>query len=93
MYEMQTAVRHSWKGRAAVVELLLTRGALVNKVGSTALMLASQRGHADILPLLLAGGATVDERRPNAGQRWPLRATLATSKLRAFLWLVELKWT
>jgi len=55
--------RACWLGKKEMVELLLDRGAdpkLPTKNGFNALFTAAQRGHADIISLLIARSCPVD---------------------------------
>jgi hypothetical protein len=57
-------------GNAAAVQALLTKGADVNAMasnGTTALMIASQEGHLDVVQVLLAQGAKVNAKASNNG--------------------------
>lgn len=55
--------RACWEGHVQVVQLLLARGATLEKAsngGQTALHRACQRGHTDVIKLLLQHGANLD---------------------------------
>jgi hypothetical protein len=57
-----------------VVQLLLARGADINKVGYgyTPLSIAAMQGHADIVRILIDKGADVNKKDENGGGQTPL---------------------
>ena len=77
----------AFRGQLGVVERLIDAGGDVDHAhpnGSTALNTASEKGHADVVGLLLAKGADVDRRRAMGWRRFAVRARTGTTGWRSF---------
>jgi uncharacterized protein len=81
------------KGQLKLVELLLQRGADVNKTGWTALHYAATGGHVQIMELLLDRHAYIDARSPNGTTPLMMAAMYGTKEAVELLLVAGADWT